>query len=218
MQQFDDGYQYRQRLLLHPGEREEVDYKAAIAFDPKSDFGLNLFRHLQGMANTGGGTIVIGYRQPSRELPSPDPGMTTSIAASYEPTILLQAVNSTVFRGQALELKVYVEPHPESQVLYPLITVHGHRGTPIVCRSTLPDGARKPILRAGAVYVRRPGAETTEASKPEDYEGLIRRAQQAIREDFLHQLRELVGAPPLSSPSQRLADHQRAARSAAYGE
>ncbi len=46
---------FRQRLLTHPGERQDVDYKSSVTFGTDDSFSLKLIRHIQGMANAGGG-------------------------------------------------------------------------------------------------------------------------------------------------------------------
>ena len=64
---------FRQRLLTAPGEHRDVDYKASVKFGNNDRFSLNLIRHIQGMANTGGGWIVIGLTQTDENSFIPDP-------------------------------------------------------------------------------------------------------------------------------------------------
>lgn len=64
---------------MSPGESQEAEYKAAIAFDATSDFGLALVKHALGMANAGGGVIVVGYTDSPL---GPDPDHTDEITAT----------------------------------------------------------------------------------------------------------------------------------------
>lgn len=50
----EEAERFRQRLLSNPGERAEVEYKAALPFGSDDDFTLKLVRHVIGMANNGG--------------------------------------------------------------------------------------------------------------------------------------------------------------------
>ena len=56
-----DEANFRKSLLTSPGERQDVEYKSSIPFDDNTAFGLRLVKHILGMANIGGGWIVIGY-------------------------------------------------------------------------------------------------------------------------------------------------------------
>ncbi len=61
--ELSDSAEFRQRLLSHPGERQEVDYKESHAFAPDDEFSLKLVKHIHGMANGGGGWLVIGFSE-----------------------------------------------------------------------------------------------------------------------------------------------------------
>lgn len=68
----------------------------------------------------------------------------------------------------------------------------------------------KSILRQGAVYLRRPGAETSEVSTPEDWEDLINRCVRLRRDEFLIEFRELfermmTPKPPSPSTTEELS-------------
>ena len=76
----NDNALLRQSLLTSPpGERRDVEYKASVRFAPDSEFGLKLVKHILGMANIGGGWIVIGHEdgslRPDRSLGGGDAAM-----------------------------------------------------------------------------------------------------------------------------------------------
>ena len=181
---------FRQRLLISPGERAEVDYKSSVPFDGDDQYTLKLIRHIQGMANANGGWLVIGF---NGTPPKPDPNHTDGVCSSYDPTDVSNHVNSFVARGQRIRLTVYFELHPETDVRYPLIRVDGFEHLPYVCRSDREaTDTHKKILRKGAVYLRRPSAETSEVSTPEDWEDLINRCVRLRRDGFLNEFRDLI--------------------------
>ena len=180
---------FRQRLLTNPGERQDVDYKSSMAFTTNDSFSLNLIRHIQGMANADGGWLVIGF---NGTPPTRDSNHTESVCSSYDPTEVSTRVNSSVTRGQRIRLTVYFEAHPETGARHPLIRVEGFVRLPYVCRSdreATDTGER--ILRQGAVYLRRPSAETSEVSTPKDWEDLINHCVRLRRDEFLTEFREL---------------------------
>jgi hypothetical protein len=193
---------YRQHLLTSPGERTEVDYKSSAPFNGDDNYTLKLIRHIQGMANRDGGWLLIGF---NGTPPKPDPNHTDDICSSYDPTKVSKHVNSFVARGQRIRLTVYFEPHPETGVIYPEIQIEGFDRFPYICRSSREaTDTGKEILKQGAVYLRRPGAETSEVSTPEDWNELINRCVRLRRDEFITEFRELferMTKPILSSKS-----------------
>jgi len=199
---------FRQRLLTSPGERAEVDYKSSVPFDGDDQYTLKLIRHIQGMANADGGWLVIGF---NGTPPKPDPNHTDGVCSSYDPTNVSKRVNSHVARGQRIRLTIYFELHPETAVMYPLIQVEGFNHLPYICRSSRKaSDTNKSILRQGTVYLRRPGAETSEVSTPEDWEDIISRCVRLRRDEFLIEFSELLERmmtpkPPSPSTIEKLS-------------
>jgi len=153
---------FRQRLLISPGERTEVDYKISAPFDDDDNYTLKLIRHIQGMANADGGWLVLGFKGTPPKL---DPNHTDGVCSSYDPTEVSKRVNSFVARGQRIGLTIYFETHPETGTKHPIIRVNGFVRLPYVCRSDKEaTDTHDKILRQGAVYLRRPSAETSEVS------------------------------------------------------
>ena len=185
----DGGAAFRRALLTLPGERQSVDYKAAVRFDSNTDFGLKLIRHVIGMANTGGGWIVIGYQD---EVLQPDPALSPEIAATYDTTMLTQAVDRCTDGNQPIRLAVFMETHPQSQTIYPVVEVESFERMPFVCRSTISavDSSNE-ILRTGRVYIRRPGGATSEVQTLADWEELIRQCVSQRRDEFLTEFADL---------------------------
>lgn len=196
---------FRQRLLTHPGERQDVDYKASMPFRGEDSFSLKLIRHIHGMANAGGGWLIVGFLEtPERGL-VPDPAHSDAVCASYDPTGLTQQVDSSVARGQRALVTVHLEFNAGTELHYPIIQVEGFSRTPNVCRrDKVASDTGDKVLRQGAVYIRRPGAETVPVSTPQDWEDLVNRCVRLRRDEFLTEFRELferLTAPMPPSPS-----------------
>lgn len=187
--------EFRQRLLTAPGERREAEYKKSILFEPEREFGLKILRQIQGMANTGGGWIIIGFEQQPNGMLIPDPNHEDAVCGSYEPTRLLQQASSSVARGQVLRATVHFERHPDTGLRYPLIQVEGFERTPFVSRSTKSAAdTGQVVLEEGVVYFRRQGAETSKVVTPGDWEEIISRAVANRRSEYLAEFKELLSA------------------------
>ena len=200
---------FRQRLLTSPGERREVDYKASMPFGTDDSFSLKLLRHIQGMANAGGGWLVIGFAETTDHGLVPDPAHTDDIHATYDPTRLSQAADSYVARGQRMQLTVYPEDHADTGLRYPVIQVEGFERVPYVCRSDkAASDTEEQILVQGMVYVRRPSAETAPVSTPSDWEEIISRCVGMRRDEFLVEFRQLFERMTSSSAAEPSAAEQ----------
>lgn len=187
---------FRRRLLEFPAERQDVEYKSSEPFDGKSDFSLKLLKHIQGMANSGGGHIIIGITQERDKPYEPDPNHTSEAAHTYDQTKLSQAADASVARGQAVKLLVY--PTEFGSLVYPIITVQPFKRQPVVCRTT--QGG---ILREGAVYIRRSSAETVAVSTPQDWEDLINRCVELRHNELLQRFGALLDAKTGKAPPQQ---------------
>ena len=183
----NDHALFRQHLLTSPGERQDVEYKASIPFAADSEFGLKLVKHILGMANIGGGWIVIGHQDDTLQ---PDPNHSEKVTHTYDPTPLSAVVKKVVAPGQTVRLVVHKEMNPRTGLVYPIIRVEGFERTPFICRSTKPDS--NPVLQQGKVYIRRPGAETTEIQTPEDWDELLKRCVSQRRGEFLAEFADLA--------------------------
>ena len=208
---------FRRRLLESPAERQDVEYKSSLPFDGKSDFSLRILKHIQGMANSGGGSIIIGFTEDGDKPLEPDPKHTNEIASSYDTTKLSDAANASVFGDQPIELSVYHTELKSTGLIYPIITVQPFKRQPVVCSRNTPKA-----LRQGAVYVRTPSAKTTELSRLDDWEDLVNRCVAVRQDEFLDRLGNLLGAmtgraPPQEDAFDKLDDWTKKMRERAFG-
>ena len=184
-----DEAEFRKSLLTSPGERQEVEYKSAIPFDDNTAFGLRLVKHILGMANVGGGWIVIGYSDDTLQV---DHNHSEQIATTYDTTRLSASVDKHIQGDQGIRLSVFMEIHPKTQLPHPIIHVQGFERTPFICRSTKASSdSNQPILQTGKVYIRRPGAATSEIQTPSEWEDLLRRCVSQRRDEFLSEFVDL---------------------------
>ena len=180
---------FRKSLLTSPGERQDVEYKSAMPFGDDMAFDLRLVKHILGMANVGGGWIVIGYGDDTLQV---DLNHSQEIAATYDTTRLSAAVDKHIHGDQPIRLIVFMEIHPRTQLPHPIIQVQGFERTPFICRSTKGvSDANQPILQEGKVYIRRPGAATSEIQTPSEWEDLLRRCVSQRRDEFLPEFVDL---------------------------
>ncbi|RLI97783.1 MAG: hypothetical protein DRP00_03480 [Candidatus Aenigmatarchaeota archaeon] len=164
------GIQHKKllELLTFPGEQRNVEYKEAVPFKEREEFSYKLVKHILGMANAGGGYIVIGFTERDGLLQS-DPGLDDAVVSSYDTTKLLQYVAKFV-RGN-LTPEVTVEKVKHGGRVYPIISVGGFEKTPFFCGSTVPQ--ERPILKEGALYMRDRLARTVVLASPQQWEDLI---------------------------------------------
>jgi hypothetical protein len=153
--------------LKYPGESSSVDYKAAIPFKENSEFSHKLVKHVLGMANVGGGYIVIGYKEDERGFPQPDPQMTNEIAETYEITRLNQYVNTFISEEQKIEMLVYLVEYDGKR--YPVIEVKRFKEYPFFCKVSTNDK----ILSEGSLYFRDSASRTIKIASPSEWKQLI---------------------------------------------
>lgn len=184
-----DMAEFRKSLLTSPGERQHVEYKSAISFDDDTAFGLKLIKHILGMANVGGGWLVIGYEDGTLQT---DPKHSQAIAATYDTTRLSAAIDKSTQGDQPIRISVFMEIHPKTQLPHPIIQVQGFARVPFICRSTKSaSDTNQQILQTGSVYIRRPGASTSEIQTASEWEDLLRRCVSQRRDEFLSEFVDL---------------------------
>lgn len=193
-----EAAEYRENLLRYPHERPNVDYKAAVAFRKRDAFGAKLIKHILALANGGGGTLVIGFREDDHKQPVPDEAMSPEIASTYDPTVLTPAVNEAVRGTTGVTLQIH--KHPYEGVTYPIITVEPFQDIPYFCAVERRDEDGKMLLKQGALYIRSGDSATVELATPEDWLRLLDVAVTRRQDDLLARfgalMRQLGVMPP----------------------
>lgn len=182
----------KQRILVakieYPGESPDTDYKCSIAFNGKSDFSLNLTRHVLGMANAGGGFIVIGFDDHDGKLER-DSNIPDEVISSYEVTKFCQMVNSKI-ADERVDLLIHKITFEDR--VYPIIEVREFANQPFFCKSTCKDTKGNVILKQGALYIRTGETNTVEMANPKDWKRLVDVMVHKHNEGFLDEFRRLL--------------------------
>lgn len=188
---------YRQNLLRYPSEQSNVDYKAAMPFDNhRTDaFTAKIVKHIIAFANSGGGTLVIGFKENAAKQPEPDPAMSDIIASTYDVTPMTRAVNHCVRGTEAVTIEVHREYLDDPQVSYVVITVSPFIQAPFFCNVDMTEGETgrgRKILAQGDLYVRTGQAETVALAQPDDWIRLLNAAVEARQNDLLTRFSALM--------------------------
>ena len=175
-------HEYLRDKLDYPTEDKDTEYKAAIKFDEQTDFAAKLVKHILGFANSGGGYIIIGYKEQADGRPVPDPAITGEIVASYEVTRLCQHVEKYLIGQDRIKIKVYKEPSSKG-VIYPIISIGRFPEYPFVCtRDYTSESTGETILESGQIYIRTEGARTLTVKAPSEWRQLINECIKARQE------------------------------------
>jgi len=194
-----DRFAFLTTLVQYPEETATAEYKSGIAFDPTTEFGAKLIKHIIGQANAGGGYIIIGFREEATGQLAPDPAMNASVSGSYETTRLSQSVDSYLASGQRIELQVHkIEANA---IAYPIISVQGFVESPVFCGRDFKGRDGKLILKEGAIYIRDFAAKTVIIAGPNEFKTLLQVAVQRRQAEVLTQFRNLLAEMGLSLPA-----------------
>ena len=174
--------EYLRDKLDYPLEAKDTDYKSAVKFDEQTDFAAKLVKHILGFANSGGGYIIIGFKEKPNKIPEPDAAIADEIVASYEVTRLCQHVEKYLL-GQD-RIKIEIPKITSSQgTIYPIISVGRFPEYPFVCTTThISNLTGEAILESGQIYIRTEGARTLAVKAPSEWRQLIRECIKASQE------------------------------------
>lgn len=195
----DDKFRFLESLVRNPEETGTVEYKSALCFDPKSDFGVKVVKHILAHANGGGGYVVIGCAEDAHGKLRHDPDLNEQIAKSYETTRLCQSVDSYLAGGQRIELLVHKISY-EGKV-YPIVSVQGFKGSPLFCGKDFLGKDGKLILKEGAVYIRDHAAKTVTLGGPQQWDNLLKVALEQKQSETLDRMRALLEGLGLELPT-----------------
>ncbi len=187
-------------LVGYPEETATAEYKSGIMFDPASDFGAKLVKHIVGMANAGGGYVIVGFKEETSGKLMPDPAMNESVSNSYETTRLSQSVDSYLTSGQRVQL--HVHKIEADSITYPVISVQSFDDSPLFCGRDFSGRDGKPILKNGAVYIRDVAAKTVAVAGPDQFRALLKAAVARHQSAVLNQFRSLLAEAGLSLRSE----------------
>lgn len=182
-----------ENLLKYPNESKIVDYKNSEILSKDNSFTYKLIKHIIGFANSGGGHIVIGYKENDKKIPVADPVISDDIINSYDVSTLAQMIESFVGTHNKIDLKIYKIENPDNNKIYPIIRVNGFDKNPYFCIKDYTDqSTNKQILKKDSLYTRIASARTIELATPEDWEKLIDQAVSKKQDDLLFRFKGLL--------------------------
>lgn len=175
-------HEYLQDKLDYPVETKNTDYKSAVRFDEQTDFATKLVKHILGFANSGGGYLIIGFKEKPNKSLEPDPAITDEIIASYEVTRLCQYVEKYLLGQDRIKIEVHKRPSSQG-VIYPVISIGRFPEYPFVCtKDYISKSTGETILESGLIYIRTEGARTLSVKAPSEWRQLIRECMKASQE------------------------------------
>ena len=174
---------YLKELLQYPAEAKDVEYKAAVKFDERTVFAAKLTKQILGFANSGGGYLIIGYKEQSDGSHAPDPDITDEIVASYDVTRLCQHIGKYL-DGQD-RIKMTIRKEEFAGIRYPIIRIHQFQDCPLFCtKNYVSPECGDNILELGKVYIRTEEARIRVAAtveEPSEWRQLIRVIAKDVR-------------------------------------
>jgi hypothetical protein len=185
-----DEFRKLRALCEHPQESASNEYKAAVLFDEKSDFGAKVAKQVLGHANAGGGNIFIGFRQNTSGGLSDDPALDEQISKSYETTRLCQHIETFLHSDDKISLRVHHLSHGKGTV--PIISVDGFSRHPFICAKPCVNPKGENITEEGALYLRLPSAKTVKVTTPTEWEYLIDVCVKLRHDEFLVRFSDLL--------------------------
>jgi Putative DNA-binding domain len=183
----------RRRLdLLAKNPREDLDVELKDWLDLRQrEHQADLAKAMLALANHGGGYVLVGYDD-STCAPTTAPA---EVAALYDQ----DRVNPILQR--------YADPQVHAEVTraedadgnpHPVVIVPGGYTVPIRCQRSGPNGAH---VRQNAIYIRRPGPESSEPQTAAEWAALMRRCVLADKEVLLDQVRSIL--TPVTAEASR---------------
>ena len=199
----DEEQRYLLALLQTPVESDKTDYKAAVTFREGEDFSLKLVKHILGFANSGGGHIIVGYKEEALDgTLKVDPSLTDDVIGSYEVTRLSSYVNSILGSQDRIDLTISKIDHEHKK--FPIIYVSPFKKRPYFCKKDISLSNGTNVLEEGAIYIRVPGAQTVKVAGAGDWDRLITQCVESDYETFLKRAREVLKKEPPQKGSAQM--------------
>ena len=182
-------------LLLDPREALDVEIKGWLDLAHEEEDKAKLAKALLALANHGGGFVIIG-------LTETDTGAETASGRSATLNAYSQDfVNGIVQRyaEPAFHCSVHHVPHPNSDVIHPIIGVPGGHRVPIRAKR---NGPNNRIVQQHAIYIRRPGPQSEQPRTGREWDELFTKCLDGRRDELLDRIRDLLSGAPSSEANQ----------------
>ncbi len=154
-------------LVSGKSEALDVEYKAWMDTSEPATRA-KLARHIAALANHGGGYLIFGVDDRSRE-PMDETMINRSLFSQ-------DAVSSIIKKYLDPRFQVRVEEAEHAGVRYPVVIVPSHGARPVIAIADGPQVDGKPVgIRQGDIYVRAAGPESVAIRSPDDWAALLDR-------------------------------------------
>ena len=188
-------------LILMKSEGPNLDYKAGFAWTKDNrDKKYELIRDLMALSNTkDGGRVIFGVRDEDLSFV----GVPSEVYESADPSNVVQMLHDNA--APKVRCAVFKREIDGKRAV--VFDVAEFDETPTVCTNTIlsSDGAKRTILREGAVYVRTGAATTQEVSSADDMRALISRGVTRKSDELLRSIRDLLTGKPVSVGAESAA-------------
>lgn len=182
-------------LLAEPSERLDVELKEWLDLSINDHKAL-LAKEIIGLANHGGGYLIVGFREQadgSFTPASPRPPTLNAWSQDAIQSIISKYIDPTV------QCRMVHQAAGTSPDRYPIIIVPGGHRVPIRAKSGSPDGKLVPHR----VYIRRPGPASEEPKTADEWGQLFERILQNRKEELLSAMRSIIaGEIPTARPTE----------------
>ena len=173
-----------EELIKRGVESEVLDYKAAMNWNLMSRAArAKIIRHCLAMANTKGGSVVIGVGEDASGHPSVYQGLTQEEAHSFDPS----TVGSFINRYVEPPLDFTIERPEIDGKRYAVFVIRPFKNLPHVCSQNVDDE-----LQQGAFYIRTSDASSRIAYRAIEMQTIIQRALRNQREALGRMLRGIL--------------------------
>ncbi len=171
-------------LVYRAVETQDLDYKAAVNWNELTRVQKAKFaRHAMAMANTRGGTIIIGVGEDPAGNPTQYTGLTEEQLRSFDPSAVGQTINN--YADPSIDFDI-VRPHVDGRD-YAILVIRPFSELPHVCSDSCGDE-----LQRGVFYMRTPDARSRSAYRASELHDLIQRALRNQRQLLGRMLRGIL--------------------------
>lgn len=184
--------------VAEPSETITVEHKSWLDLADEADRA-KLAKAAMALANSGGGAIVIGFREDNQDG--------RHLQSERRPEAIdrygSDSVNAAVGRyaRPSFHCDVYHAEDPVTGNEHAVVIVPGDHRTPIM---TIRDCER--VLGQNKVYVRKPGPKSEDARTPEEWSQVLDRCLRARRDDMLEAFRVIMAGSVEGSAQPGLVD------------
>src|SRR5258708_4030342 len=180
-------------LITAKSEALEVEYKSWMDTSA-AEVRANLARHIAALSNHGGGYLIFGVSDKTRE---PE-GATTLDTKSFGE----DAISAIIKRYLDPRFQCRVEWVKSNGVSCPVVIVPAHGARPVITIADGPADAKtgRPIgIREGALYIRSAGPESIAIRRPDDWTALLERCLRHRADILASIMRQAMGGSAKAS-------------------